>query len=455
MIRPEIQFLYNSGLALEVKMKKSLFVVLLLLAILALGISSAGAQAFTYTSGFQVQNLASSQATLVITFVNQDGSTEATLTAQTIPANGSQTYFPLSAVPDGFNGSVVISSDEPVAAITNVVGDNFSAAAAYEAVSEGSTTVLLPLLMQNNSGFSTWFNVQNTGSAAASVNVAYSDGSSAGPVTIQPGASQTFIQTAETHTQAVFSGVITSDQPVAASVIEESSAVMFAYSGFNAGSTDPVMPLINANNSGYITGIQIQNAGASATDVTVSYTPSLAGTACTETQTVPANSSATFALFAFANGANSTCAAGATFVGSAQVTGNSTSQELVAITNQLLPNVNGEAYSGFDPAAATDTSVMPLIMDRNSGYFTGFNVQNVGSSSTDVTCTFSGGVSYTVNATLAAGAATTALQNGQIADGYVGSGTCTSTGEPILAIVNELGPSGTADQLLVYNGIVP
>ncbi len=241
-------------------MKKSVLFVLLLVAILALGISSAGAQAFTYTSGFQVQNLASSQATLVITFVNQDGSQEAALTGETIPANGSQTYFPLSAVPDGFNGSVVISSDEPVAAITNVIGDNFSAAAAYEAVSEGSTTVLLPLLMQNNSGFSTWFNVQNTGSATATVNVAYSDGASAGPVSIEPGASQTFIQTAETHTQAVFSGVITSDQPVAASVIEESSAVMFAYSGFNAGSTNPVMPLINANNSGYVTGIQIQNA---------------------------------------------------------------------------------------------------------------------------------------------------------------------------------------------------
>jgi hypothetical protein len=434
-------------------MKKSLFVVLLLLAVLALGVSGAGAQAFTYTSGFQVQNLATGDATIVISFVNQDGSTEATVN-DTVLGSGSNTYFPLSAVPDGFNGSVVISSDEPVAAITNVVGDNFSAAAAYEAVSQGNTTVLLPLLMKDNSGFNTWFNVQNTGSSTATVNVAYSDGSAVGPISIEPGASQTFIQATEPHTLAVFSGVVTSDQPVAASVIEESSTVMFAYSGFNAGSTDPVLPLINANNAGYQTGIQIQNAGGSSTDVTVSYTPSLAGTACTETQTVPAGASATFALAAFANGANSTCAAGATFVGSAQVTTNSASMELVAITNQLLIGVNGEAYSGFDPAAAGTTSVMPLIMDRNSGYFTGFNVQNVGTSSTDVTCTFTG-TSYTVNATLAAGEAVTDLQSGQIADSYVGSGSCTSTGEPILTIVNELGPSATADQLLVYGGIVP
>jgi hypothetical protein len=433
--------------------KKSLFVVLLLLAVLALGISGAGAQAFTYTSGFQVQNLATGDATIVISFVNQDGSTEATVN-DTVLGSGSKTYFPLSAVPDGFNGSVVISSDEPVAAITNVIGDNFSAAAAYEAVSQGSTTVLLPLLMQNNSGFNTWYNVQNTGSATATVNVAYSDGSNVGPISIEPGASQTFIQATETHSQAVFSGVVTSDQPVAASVIEESSTVMFAYSGFNGGSVDPVLPLINANNSGYITGIQIQNAGGSDTDVTVSYTPSFAGTACTETQTVPAGESMTFALFAFASGANSDCVAGATFVGSAQVTTNSASQDLVAITNQLRPGVNGEAYSGFDPAAAGTTSVMPLIMDRNSGYYTGFNVQNVGSTDTDVTCTFTG-TTYQVNATLAAGEAATAIQNNNVANAYVGSGTCTSTGEPIVTIVNELGPSLTADQLLVYDGATP
>ena len=111
-----------------------------------------------------------------------------------------------------------------------------------------------------------------------------------------------------------------------ATVIEESGTVMFAYSGFTGGSTNPVMPLINANNSGYVTGVQIQNIGSSDTDVTVTYTPSLLGTACSETQTVPAGQSATFALYAFNDGSFSDCTGGATFVGSAQVTGNTTSQ---------------------------------------------------------------------------------------------------------------------------------
>jgi hypothetical protein len=433
-------------------LQRFLIVLALVAVAFGFGAGSVKAQAFSYTTGFQVQNLENAEASVNIAYYNQDGTLNVEVD-DTIAANDSNTYFPIAPAA-GFNGSVVIASSTKVATVVNILGDNGAAAASYVGSSAGATSVLLPLLMQDNSGFNTWFNVQNTGSAAATVNVAYSDGTTAGPVTIQPGASQTFNQATETHTEAVFSGVITSDQPVAAAVIEESSAVMFAYSGFTGGVTNPVMPLVNANNAQYITGIQIQNGGASPTDVTVSYTPSFAGTACTETRTIPANSSETFALYAFNNGDSSTCAGGATFVGSAEVTANSASMPLVAIVNQLKPGVNGEAYGSFDSAAATDTVVMPLIMDRNSGYYTGFNVANVGAGSVTVNCTFTGSA-YTVSDTLAAGEAMTALQNGLIADGYVGSGTCTATGGTIVGVVNELGPSGTADQLLVYEGINP
>ncbi len=433
------------------KVIRYLLVLALVFAFLGAGFGSAMAGAFTYTTGFQVQNLENSEASVTITYYNQDGSmaTEAT---DTIAALDSNTYFPIHPGA-GFNGSVVIASNTMVAAVTNILGDSGAAAASYVGSSSGATTVLLPLLMYMNSGYSTWFNVQNTGSSAATVNVAYSDGVTAGPVTIQPGASYTFDQLTETGHAAVFSAVVTSDQPVAAAVIEESSAVMFAYSGFTAGTTNPVMPLINANNAGYITGIQLQNGGATDTDVTISYTPSFFGTACSETQTVPAGGSETFALFAFNDGSNSDCIGGAPFVGSAQVTANSANEDLVAIVNQLKPGVNGEAYGSFDAAAASGTSVLPLIMDRNSGYYTGFSVMNVGGASATVNCVFTGSA-YTVSGTLDPGEALADIQNGKIADAYVGSATCSAAGGSIVAVVNELGPSGTADQLLVYEGVI-
>jgi hypothetical protein len=434
-------------------MKAFRLLLILSLLVVALGIAaSASAGAFTYTSGFQVQNLEASAASITVTFYNQDGTKAAEVT-DSVAANGSKTYFPLTQVSDGFNGSVVISSDKQVAAIGNVLGDSGLAAASYSAANAGATTVLLPLLMKDNSGFNTWFNVQNTGGSDATVSVAYSDGTSAN-ATIKPGAAHTFDQAAETHSQAVFSAEITSDQPIAATVIEESSSIMFAYSGFTPSdaATNPVLPLINANNAGYVTGVQIQNTGSSDTSVSVKYTSTDGSTTCTETQSITAKSSATFALQAFNTGANSDCTAGMTLVGGGEITANSTNQPLAAIVNQLKSGVNGEAYNGFNAANATTKVVMPLIMDRNGGYFTGFNVMNVGTTSATVSCTFTS-ASYTVGGTLAPGQALNDLQKNKIADGYVGSATCTSTGGEIIAVVNELGPSATNDQLLVYEGV--
>lgn len=436
------------------KILRVLLIVGLFVAVLGFGAGSARAGAFTYTSGFQVQNLDNTQASIDIHFYDQAGNLEASVNGDTIASLGSKTYFPLNQVPSGFNGSVVVASTTQVAAVSNVHGNGFNANASYVAFNTGNTSVQIPLLMKGNSGFNTWFNVQNTGASDASVTVNYSDGTSANK-TVKPYASQTFDQATETHGVKVFSANVSSTQPVAVTVIEEDSKTMFAYNGFLGASTNPVMPLVNTNNSGFTTGIQIQNSGGSSTNVTVSYTPSSAGTACTETQTVPAGQSKTFALGAFATGAYSNCAGGAKFIGSAQVTGNTASQPLVAVVNQHFIGRNGEAYGGFDAANATDKVVLPLIMDRNSGYWTGFNLMNVGGGSTSVSCTFTNTSYHVGPVTLAAGAALTDLQNGKIADKYVGSATCTASNpaDQIIAVVNELGPSGTLDQLLVYEGI--
>lgn len=141
------------------------------------------------------------------------------------------------------------------------------------------------------------------------------------------------------------------------------------------------------------------------------------------------------------------------FVGSARVTANSANVPLVGIVNQLKAGVNGGAYNGFDPNAATNKVVFPLIMDRNFGYFTGFNIVNAGTSPTNVVCTFTN-TSYTVNVSnLPAGGSLNAVQLNQIANGYVGAATCTGgTGAKLLGAANQLRQS-TKDELLVYEGI--
>ena len=156
------------------------------------------------------------------------------------------------------------------------------------------------------------------------------------------------------------------------------------------------------------------------------------------------------------------------FVGSATVTQNSNSQNLVAITNQLLTSeavqINGEAYGGFNPAGGVNSFVMPLILDRYAAndYWTSVNLMRVGGSTAfTVTCDFSDNAyTYTSTSLAADGDATSGLFYNQLdpdggSGGYVGSAVCTTseTDGKVIAVVNQLGASGTGDLLLVYEGL--
>ena len=445
-------------------MKKFMVVSILLLTMVLMIVPAAFGQISSYQTGFQVQNLSDTDtANIVVVYYNQDG-TEDSQASQAIDPGSSFTFFPVSASA-GFDGSVVISSDQPVAAITNILGDGLAFGASYESFSGGTETVSLPLIMKDNSGFNTWFNVQNTGSAPVDVAISYSDSTCSDSVTgLQPGAAETVPQDTHSCLPAGYVGsatVTAAGGSVVATVLQVGPDTLFAYNGFTGGSMAPVMPLINANNAGFITGVQVQNAGVAATDVTVDYTPTPGnGTACSETKTVAPGASATFALYAFtlsgdpAPGTND-CALGATFIGSGTVS-QSGSEPLVGIVNQLnIAAAKGAAYNAFDPAAASDSIVMPLIMDRNSGFWTGFNIQNVGAGAATVTCDFvqSNGTnnSSVTSPSLASGEAWNHLQLNQLSDGWVGSANCSGgAGSSLLGVVNELQNGALGDQLYAY-----
>ena len=432
-------------------MKKTLALVLLLVLVGSVVVSGQG---ITYDTGFQVQNLGTAQANITITYYNQDGSVAASV-ADTIAAGGSNKYYPLTAVPDGFNGSVVITSDQPVAAIANELGNAGAYGASYAGFSAGATAVNLPLVMRANGGFDTWFNVQNAGTADANVTVTYTPGAHGSGytemATIKPGAAHTFDQAGLTAlgTKFVGSASVTSDQPIVATCNQVGPTTLLAYDGFTGGSTMPSFPLVNANNAGYITGIQIMNIGTMNTNVTVIYTPSKFGGPSTENHDIPAGGSVTFALAHFA-------ASGERFVGSGAVTANSASQPLVAVVNQLNSGANkGAAYGGFDPATATDKVSFPLVMANNptpGAYYTATTVQNVGTTTTTVTIAYSGSTATEMK-TLAPGESWPVSQTTHFGSRYVGSATVTASGGGlIIGMCNELNLLVAGDAFLVYEG---
>lgn len=430
---------------------------------------SASAQTRPFSTGFQVQNLSGTTANVSISFYPENNGTPLSPVTTTVAANASTTYATLpSAVSAGFTGSAVISSDQKVAAIVNVVSPDLSLSfggASYVGFSGGSKSVSLPIMFKGYFGFNTFFNVQNVSSTnATNVVVTYSGGGLATPlvmpaISIPAGSARRIDQATVAGLPASFSGsaVVTSDQDVAASVVQVGPTTMLSYNGFNAGSNELVFPLVNANNAGFVTGINIQNVGATSTNVTVSYTPSSAGAACTEMLTIAPKAVATFALNAFGTttGPSENCANGATFVGSAKVTANSGSQPLVGVVNQLNSSTNkAGSYDGFNPTSATNIVVYPLMQDRFFGYFTGFSIVNVGAVATPVTCTFSGTSVTQGTASLAVGATFTAVQNNAIANSYNGSATCTASAAnaKIVGIANQIKTAGTTDTFFVYEG---
>jgi len=66
--------------------------------------------------------------------------------------------------------------------------------AAYSGFTAGAHTASMPVIFKNYFGFNTFFNVQNVSSSPASVTVTYSNGSTEGPFTIQPGSARRYDQ---------------------------------------------------------------------------------------------------------------------------------------------------------------------------------------------------------------------------------------------------------------------
>lgn len=464
-------------------MKKLIYLIVLVM--LVVGVTGVtpkpvAAQKFTYTSGIQLMNVSGSNGTVTFDYYDSaTGNKVGDTATDTILAGESKNYYPHPTA--GFNGSLVISSDVAMAAVSNVQTPDGSARASYIGVSGGSNSVYLPTLMTKNGQNDTWISIQNTGAADATVSVDYSDCTSGEPsgIVIKAGASKKVNNATETcHATKVYSGVISSNQPVAAVVLQEKPGVMYAYTGLiTIGATNPVMPIATFNNSNNQTGIQIQNTGGASTNVTISYAPSAiggVGSACTETQTVAAGASVTFGWPAFVTpvpagytGA-STCVRGTRFIGSAKVTGNSAGATLNLVVNQAKYGTNrAGAYTAFPQTAGSPKVVFPLILDRRGNsakLITAFNLMNIGGATTNVRCTFQG-TAYTFTATIAAGEGVTDNQTNKIALNYLGSGSCTAytstayttvdTGAKLVGIVNQATslPTNLLDTLMIYEAI--
>lgn len=467
-------------------MKAVRALVLLAIIVAALGISSGSvaAEAYaSYVSGITMVNLSSSSASVVVTYYRGGTGADAGVVADTIPdtiaGNGVKDY---AAIPvSNFRGAIVISSTQPLAAISTLTGGGL-ARGSYVGVQSGATSVLLPFLAKNHGSgqWNTFMAVQNTGSVDTTVTVDYAScaGTDNGSALVKPGSSVIFDQkTTACLANGITSAVVTSSgEPIAAVVSQESTIKNTALvsNGFGAASASLVIPLVNANNpntSGWRTAITIMNNGAVPTTLKLTYKRT-DGSTCTETQTIPSKASKVYAGASLTSspppaGVTTTCVAGAKLIGAAYVAvpaDNSAGVPIVAIVNQDRGSL-GSAYTSSDPTTATPRISMPLIMDNNGAgqWGTSFNIMNVGTATTYVKCVFSGATTYVATSGpsgLAANGVFEDLQRGKLGGPKISSATCTAytstayttidTAAKIVGVVNERGLVGNGDLMLSY-----
>ncbi len=315
-------------------------------------------------------------------------------------------------------------------------------AAAHGAAPDPSNRLVLPIVMRARNGWTTPISVQNRGSAPAVVTATFLDegGAPVGIHTVSLATDGSDVidprVVAALSDGYVGSAILESAQSIAASVREmreESDAL--GYAAASSGGERAYAPLIFKQYNGWDTGLQVQNLGAEAVPVTVTYRQTNgAGGPWRDQAVIPPNAAVTFY-----QPANEDLPPD--FVGSAVVEAPAGAR-IVAVINEVHDGGSGMSYEGA--LRGSSTASAPLLFRRSNGWSTGLQIQNVGAEESEVLVVYRGsdgsGPWYD-GAFIQPGGSVTFFQpsHPQLPNGFVGSAVIISRNDqPLVAIVNEV-----------------
>jgi len=415
------------------------------------------AQGGVTTTNIQVQNLSSQTATCHIAYYNQNG-TIALEYDFTIAPNGTWSKYQgaETGLPDGFNGSVVVSSDQPVAAIVNqATSGSVNRSSSYSGESAGTANTFIPIAMRSFYGFDTEISVQNASGGSVNVTVDYYDGSgnlvAAAQDTassIPVGAVYRFNQSANTNLGTNFNGsaFVSATGPVVVVVNQNGPNKQNSFNGFPSGAQTVYIPSYMSAFYGFKTALQVQNVGSGPTNVSVAYSDGIN----VGPVTVQANQSTFFYSWLEGHAAN--------YNGSATVT--STAQDVVAVVN-ITNDLQSSAYNGFN--SGSTQFVLPSVLKNFYNYSSSIQLQNVSGGTVDCAVTYNDAVPAIGVPSL------TGIPNGSSvlipnrneahANNYQGSATVVCTGDVVAIVTQGPNPEVTAlqgfDASVAYNGLIP
>ncbi|RCK75720.1 MAG: putative cell-wall-anchored protein SasA (LPXTG motif) [Anaerolineae bacterium] len=454
-------------------MKRLVNFILLLIMIVGFSQSAYAFPSGSWVSGVTVANLTNEQATILITFYNQDGSVALSFDGGTIPGNGSKTwYLPshVSGLSSGFIGSAVVSSDKQIAAIVNTQlpsGSNPTRVGTSTGVNSPAETVYATQIMKNYYGWNSYCAVQNTGSSPFTVSAYYYDqnGTQVGaPRTqsIPANASYIFDQSTDSGLSNGFTGSakFVGDSTHLLAVVcnfynagtGSNDAQFHSYNGMGIGGTTLYVPRVVKDYYGYQSGIKIQNIGTETLTVTINFNFNGVQYTLTSPSISPGRSWGPYMGDPSQLSGATPSLAAVSGSGSAVISVNApNSNKLIIATinedNRVNPAGRGVTYEAGLLSEASNVIVFPQITSEYYGYSSGWQVMKVESGNATCTASYSASGSiaaFTENFTL-----TDSLPSfsrfapnapGMLAgianDNYNGAVTITCTGAKVIGIAN-------------------
>lgn len=234
-----------------------------------------------FASSIQIQNLGTSEANVSIQYVDKTGVVKLT-TAHTIAASDVlSVYVPAESALASGEYSVVVSADQPVAAVSNF--SDADSGAAYSGASAGALSWGFPAVYDNYYGYYSEIYAQNVSAAAQNITLeVYAPGNATAvysntknSVPVNASVNWGLKDLAQLNNNVSYSAVVKADGVIVAIGntygSSGSAAQLYSYNGFSSGAKTFYVPALYKGYYGWNAALSIQNVAATAASVTVTY----------------------------------------------------------------------------------------------------------------------------------------------------------------------------------------
>ena len=315
----------------------------------------------TWTSWPFIQNPGTEPADVTLEFYDLDGNLMPVPASQATHsiAGGESWYVPVWSIAElgsSFSGSMVVSSDKPVIAVSNQVNE-YSAGNSYSGIEQGATSLSAPSIHANDWEWWAEISVQNTTADEATVQVSfvpsnYGNAYTTPEVTIPAYSSKRF--STETYAaqlgQFVGAATITctNGKDVVGAVEEWNTGAGYLTIAYNTipsgeGGSNVYFPSQHNNNWGWFAWNFLQNLSSDEANITVTWSGT--GAPAPWNTTIPGNGS-----IYIATGDYMGYAGGTDFVGGLTVE-STNGKPIVGICNEVQGTAAGVdaaiSYNGF------------------------------------------------------------------------------------------------------------